>query len=712
VRLSSPGGVTVERVALEVPLRAEVCRYVYEGHAQAAHALSPLGLRRPVSANLWVGDEERGLAWLAESLEWVRATDRRRQVEIAPEGDGWVWRTTFVDGPTALSEPYEARFALHVTPAKPVSLRKSRIFHGAYYGLETAAESGLVRIPAAGNLDLAQGTLECWVRPTFDTREEYDEAVGRHVYNRMFFTVTTAAGEALILYYNADDRSMRAVTRAADGTYPVCVAGPAPLPPGEWSYVGLSWGENMRLRVNGKVAEAEVRGSVKGGLDTAELTFNLGSFEMDELRVSASPRTLEGVPAAPFEADAEALLLDHCEALGPPGTAQGEARSTKVTGCGLVEGRFGRGLGSGRELRMDRLAKEGKRIVIFHENWSRYQGYPDLAQVPKLKPLADACHARGMLFLVYFNQHMSDAAPEWQGMSSDLLVQPEWTNYHREDVKQDCWGACVNGPYGDLLLDGIARLADEAGIDGVYMDGTTVPWHCANPTHPGCGEYLGDGTYRQHVPLRATRQFMKRLRSIFAQRGQVLFLDAHTGGAINVATQSFCDGYYDGEQLSRYKPGFRLAPDAFLTGYMGRQFGFRGDFLPNRHTMDEALAVSLVHDTAVRGQPGEVDLAWAAYEDAGTRFIPYWEKSPLYSVAPTEVLGSLYLKADRALLVLGSQTEETSRCEIGVGELLKRLPRGVRARDAITREAVAMVGGRIRVKLAGRSWRMVELAPE
>ena len=60
--------------------------------------------------------------------------------------------------------------------------------------------------------------------------------------------------------------------------------------------------------------------------------------------------------------------------------------------------------------------------------------------------------------------------------------------------------------------------------------------------------------------------------------------------------------------------------------------------------MDQALAISLVHDTATRGQPAEVDQALAPYEDTDTRFIGYWEHSPLYSVQPQRVLGSLYLR--------------------------------------------------------------------
>jgi hypothetical protein len=180
---------------------------------------------------------------------------------------------------------------------------------------------------------------------------------------------------------------------------------------------------------------------------------------------------------------------------------------------------------------------------------------------------------------------------------------------------------------------------------------------------------------------------------------------------MDIATQAFTDGYYDGETLHRYKPGFRLSPDVFLAGYMGKQFGVRGEFLPNRHTMDQALAISLIHDTATRGQPVEVDQALAPYEDADTRFIGYWERSPLYAIEPPQVLGSLYLKPDRALLVLGSQTETDAEAEVRIGELLEALPAGATARDAITGEALPVERSRLRLTLPGRGWRLIELAP-
>jgi hypothetical protein len=704
--------VTVSRFALEIPLRREVAAFAYEEHAQAAHAISPLGLCRPLSANLWIGNDRCGLAFMAESLEWGQAKDRGRQVEILPERGATLWRSTFIDTPTVLSAPYAATFALQVTPAKPVALRKSHIFHGAYYGIEEARAGGTIEFPVNRNLDYRQGTLECWVKPTFDPTEAYDPAADRSRYNRQFLSVAGGAqgtGEILMLYYNADDRSLRVIKRDSAGKYPLVLGSPAPLPAGQWSYVGLSWGETLRLNVNGTTVQAEGRGLLAGEPAEGSVSITLGSFLLDELRISTVARPLAEVPSGAPAADDATVFLQRFETLGPPERSGGAADTVKLSACVPAEGRFGKALGSSPETALDKLAAEGKRIVIFHEDWARYQGYPDLEQIPKLRRIADACHARGMLFLVYFCQLMSDAAPEWQGLQSDFLALPERVWYHRDDVKQDCAVSCVNGPYGDLLLDGIAKLADAAGIDGVYMDGTTVPWDCTNPTHPGCGQYRDDGTYMAHIPIRATRQFMKRLRSIFAQRRQEFFLDAHTGGAINAATQSFCDGYYDGETLARYKAGYRLSTDTFRAAYVGAPFGFRGEFLPNRHTMDQALAIALVHDTTTRGQPAAVDLALRDYEDIQTTFVPYWEDSKLYRVSPAPVLGSLYLKADRALLVLGSQTEQPVHCRVELGRLLRQLPSGVTATDPIDRVPLTLAEKGLAIDLPGRGWRLIEL---
>ena len=60
--------------------------------------------------------------------------------------------------------------------------------------------------------------------------------------------------------------------------------------------------------------------------------------------------------------------------------------------CALVDGKFGKALASSiSDSGVDQVAREGKHIVIFHEGWSHYQGYPELSRAADLKRIADAC---------------------------------------------------------------------------------------------------------------------------------------------------------------------------------------------------------------------------------------------------------------------------------------------------------------------------------
>lgn len=245
------------------------------------------------------------------------------------------------------------------------------------------------------------------------------------------------------------------------------------------------------------------------------------------------------------------------------------------------------------------------------------------------------------------------------------------------------------------------------------MDGTTVPWWCTNPTHSGCGVSSGDGTYVAHRPIRGVRTFMKRLRNIFVQKGKDVSMGAHTGGGLNIGTISFCDYYYDGETLHSYKSGYHLSPDAFVAGYMGKQFGVRGVMLYGPRTpFDKALSISLIHDTAVQNQPSGVDKAWADYQDNQTTYLPYWDKSPLYKVSPGKVLASVYLKKDKALLVFGSQADKKSECVVDVAGLLEKLPGNMCVYDAITCNKLKMADGKFSFVMQPLQWRMIELRPE
>ena len=51
---------------------------------------------------------------------------------------------------------------------------------------------------------------------------------------------------------------------------------------------------------------------------------------------------------------------------------------------------------------------------------------------------------------------------------------------------------CYNSEYADLFINGIEKIMDTYNIDGVYLDGTSMPNYCTNVNH-GCGWYDGEG---------------------------------------------------------------------------------------------------------------------------------------------------------------------------------------------------------------------------
>jgi len=707
------GSQEVEGVSLEIPLNKETSKYACLGTSQNGFEISPVGYRGPFphTNTAWVGNEERGMSWMVEGSDWIKSKDTGNQVEMIPGPSGTLWRLNFIDTPTVLDKPYDMQFALHVTPSKPISLKKLRIYHPmAEWDLATARALSTVTIPAKGNIDPNQGTVEFWVKPTFDTQEKPEPGKDLSSLHRQVFTMGSER-ETCIVYYNAVNRNFVAVITDASKANPAIVAGAGPLPANEWSYVALSWGDKLRLRVNDTVSEQDYKGMLLPGGPTLA-TLLVSDFNVSDFRISTVARSLDIPTAAPV-ADAQTSFL-----LNKDDPLKAEKRlgdNLVVADCTTLSGKFGQAVGQkpGR-LRLDGLAADSMmKVVTFHENWSLTQNYPDLSRAPELKAIADAVHERGMRFTLYFNQMISEKAPEWKEMKSDSDIYYTWgketMQYHRDyDVKQDCYTSCVNGPFGELLLDGIAKLADQVGIDGVYMDGTTVAWPCANPSHPGCGVPNGDGTYESHMPIREVRQFQKRLRNIFVQRGKDVFMDAHTGNGVNTATLSFCDGYLDGESLARFKKGYRLSLGDFVPGFLGKNIGYRGEVLLGKLSIDEGLAISLVHDVETRGQPAPVTRALSEYEDTATQFVPYWDHSDLYSTGSKEVLGSVYLKADKALLVMGSQAAETVESRVDVANLLKKLPKDVSAYDVINGEKIELTDNGFNLNLPGQQWRMIE----
>ncbi|MBI3923203.1 MAG: hypothetical protein HY318_17415, partial [Armatimonadetes bacterium] len=65
------------------------------------------------------------------------------------------------------------------------------------------------------------------------------------------------------------------------------------------------------------------------------------------------------------------------------------------------------------------------------EQWSDYQGYPDLAKTGILSKSAEAAHAKGRLFGIYTCQLLAENTPGFSTYRTDLLASPPRSMYQR-----------------------------------------------------------------------------------------------------------------------------------------------------------------------------------------------------------------------------------------------------------------------------------------
>lgn len=354
---------------------------------------------------------------------------------------------------------------------------------------------------------------------------------------------------------------------------------------------------------------------------------------------------------------------------------------------------------------------------LWFEQWSDYQGYPDLAKMEQVKDFSAKTRAEGKLPLLYFNQMLAENTPEFIEYRQEMLNLPPKMWYKRAydgpGKGVPAYVCCVRGPYGDLLLDGIRKLIDQGGIGGIYMDGTEVAWYCDNPAHgEACDgarppEWNRPGLSR----ITGTRDFLKRLRGLFTERGKKFILAGHTGGDLDINTLSFVDYFWEGEQLARYLPDYRIPQPQFAIGYSGGPWGYRTQFFDmgwvgNRGENWSLIYTLLFNADNQRDNPRRF---LRPFEVSGSAFHPYWKDGQklLQKSKTARTSVSYYTAPQNATMVVASNLDFTpDQVEINVGSLAAKDAIWV---DLLTGKQYAVTAGMMRLSMPG--YRGVALRP-
>jgi len=189
-----------------------------------------------------------------------------------------------------------------------------------------------------------------------------------------------------------------------------------------------------------------------------------------------------------------------------------------------------------------RLAAAGVEVVhVFARCMYGYCYYPSRIGTPHpgltrdfLGETTAACHAAGLQLVAYLSVHVNDLAgrehPEWCGVMPDgspHLYRNHWRN------------VCGNTGYRDHFLDVAEEALDWAPVDGLWLDGISIPVQCFCP---GCRAAFERATGRPLTPEDLTDpspdwlEFAGRceagLRQAVAERASRTGREVHLGPVI------------------------------------------------------------------------------------------------------------------------------------------------------------------------------------
>ncbi|NOY80237.1 MAG: hypothetical protein GXP31_04440 [Kiritimatiellaeota bacterium] len=740
-------------LVLEVPLQPDAVEYLYTfpgvwGSTRNAGALPPDGWRSAFRPYVWLGDNDAGVAWFCESAQGWRPRDPEQALTVTRAHKKVVLRLHLFEN-AVLRHTRRYVFGFQATPVKAPEhdAWDYRILRIGSYGLDKKRanrwNTQRVLWPGRGKIDLRKGSLELWVRPDFDPSATGKDA-GLPKGLTLFYAYTEGPGirrQCIDFFWDRVEQRFRVY--AAVGRKPTVVREKLASFPcthwkkGEWRRIGLTWGPEFTLWVDGRRADSRKFSgffptppeSPDAALENTRLCLISNPVAVDELSISSRVQDLSRGPDKPSVSGSDILFVEHFDA-----DLRATSKATMNAQCRPTPGKFCKGVLlyiPEDSTYIENLAALGCRTIVFHQSWSNIQNSGIPADPRALRDLVQACHKNGMQLLLYFGFEMSDANPDWDIYHAECLqvcsdphaVPSRQQVYNRPNPPQHAYHVCYRSPWRNYLAWSVAKLMDDYGIDGVYLDGTEYLFPCSNEYH-GCG-YAGAGGKRHDAyPIFAVRDLMKRLYTIVKTRKPNGQINAHSSTCMIAPTIAWATSLWDGEQIAnqdlrRVYFGDIIPLDTFRAEFMGRSQGVPTEFLaygvPNQH---RALAFTLIHDVIVRldNDPVLAGQLWRAMDDFGRRhaaWLPYWSNGDCVRVTPRDVKVSLYNRAKKGVLLVVSNLGkskvdamlvlDTARLGLGSGTY--------RASDALTHESLTTSGGTLHLPLRSMEWRLIEFTP-
>ena len=341
------------------------------------------------------------------------------------------------------------------------------------------------------------------------------------------------------------------------------------------------------------------------------------------------------------------------------------------------------------------LKEYGVKWHTFHEDWSMIQNYGLAWDEDHFKAVVNALHAEGIKVMVYFGYECSTMVPTWFEKKDNYLMKaPDGRirgGWQRLPHQRD-YMVCYAGDYSEIMLERVAFVMDEYGVDGIYTDSTYIPQDCANEAH-GCGWRDENGELHTGWPVRKLREHVKKLHEVVHNHGGIV--EAHQSSCCSPMLLSFADSYFDGEHIQHLfasQSGSFMNTGAMRSEFTGVNFGVNFQFLSITKTYLEGCGIMLLHNgcTKVYGSNGmervrEASEIWNTLDSFGAddaRFDGYWQDTCPVKTGQEGVLASAWTRHDgKVLAVVVNMTGETVKTALTVGgetreiEIAPNIPR-------------------------------------
>lgn len=269
-------------------------------------------------------------------------------------------------------------------------------------------------------------------------------------------------------------------------------------------------------------------------------------------------------------------------------------------------------------------------------------------------------------------------------------------------------------------MAGATRCMDDAGVDGVYLDGTGSPLPWYNPYH-GCGPVAGDGTVHSRATFFANRRMMQRLYAAIMAHNPEGQINLHNSAFMTMPSMAFATSCWDGEPLST-APGRpmpdRMPLDCFRTEFMGHQWGvaqgFLDYFLPYLFATEWGL--TLLHDVPIRPYMQEerhnlTSRLWRLMDEFGraeAQWLPYWSNAASVEVEPEGCYASLYRHPRNGVLaVVMNYRMQPAVVRVKLCAPALGLAAGARATDGLTGEPSLLHDGSLELGLEPLDWKVI-----